>query len=139
MFSSNNKAKLGCFKDECAGKLLEEFILLKPKMYSMKYLKDDNSIKRAKGIQRSCVRALNHNSFKSVYNDEIDTFEDMTIINSENHVVYTKSFRKRGLSMWEDKRCWVGKNFSLPYGHYSLGLPPPSKRRKLLPSCGDIE
>ena len=35
IYSNINKAKLGCFKDECAGQLLEEFLLLKPKMYSI--------------------------------------------------------------------------------------------------------
>ena len=40
LYSITNKAKLGCFKDECAGRLLEEYILLKPKMYSMQYLQD---------------------------------------------------------------------------------------------------
>ena len=126
LYSNTNKARLGCFKDECAGELLEEMILLKPKMYSMKYLDTVNhSIKRAKGIQRAAVKKL--------------TIEDMTIITSKNHIVCTKSFRKRGLSLWEDKRCWLDKNLSLPYGHYSLGLPPPSKRRRCLPVTGDVE
>jgi len=140
LYSTTNRARLGCFKDECAGKLLEEMILLKPKMYSMKYLDSScHSIKRAKGVQRAAVKKLQHNDYRTVYYSEMDTSEEMTVINSKNHLVTTKSFRKRGLSLWEDKRCWLNKNLSLPYGHYSLGLPPPSKRRRILPAIGDVE
>ena len=140
LYSITNKARLGCFKDECAGKLLEEMVLLKPKMYSMKFLDSTHhSIRRAKGIQRAVVRRIEHSDYRNVYYTEKDTNEQITVINSKNHIVETKTFRKRGLSLWEDKRCWINKNLSLPYGHYSLGLPPPSKRRKCLPTAGDVE
>ena len=58
LFSLKNKAKLGCFKDETAGEEIEEMVLLRPKMYSMK-LKDD-TIKRAKGISKSIVKSMKH-------------------------------------------------------------------------------
>ena len=53
LYSTRNKARLGCFKDETAGQTLEEMILLRPKMYSMKYKDSDTSIKRAKGISNT--------------------------------------------------------------------------------------
>ena len=34
LYSLGNKAKLGCFKDEAAGKEIEKMVLLRPKMYS---------------------------------------------------------------------------------------------------------
>ena len=138
LFSNVNKARLGCFKDECAGRLLEEFILLKPKMYSMKYLNDDKSVKRAKGIQKAIVSSFDHVDYQNIYYSSMQSVETMTLIQSRKHQLSTVNIKKRGLSLWEDKRCWLEKNYSLPYGHHSLSLPPPSKRTRLLPKCGDV-
>ena len=75
LFSNDNRAKLGCFKDECAGRLLEEFILLKPKMYSMKYIDSHNAIKRAKGIQKSVVSSFTHENYRKIYYDKCESVE----------------------------------------------------------------
>ena len=46
-------------KDETAGIAIEEFVILKPKMYS--YLVDDNvSIKKAKGVNRNVAVIISH-------------------------------------------------------------------------------
>ena len=37
LYSLRNKAQPGCFKDESGGKKLNDFVLLRPKMYSMNY------------------------------------------------------------------------------------------------------
>ena len=58
MYSTVNKAKLGCFEDETAGQTLEEMIFLRPKMYSMKYRDSSTAIKRAKGISKHIVKAM---------------------------------------------------------------------------------
>ena len=49
LFSDNYKAKLGCIKDECAGQVIQEACLLKPKCYSLNT--SDGSKKTAKGVQ----------------------------------------------------------------------------------------
>ena len=50
-YDNSNKLVVGKLKDETAGIKLEEFVGLKPKMYS--YLVDDNSEhKKAKGVNR---------------------------------------------------------------------------------------
>jgi ssDNA-binding Zn-finger/Zn-ribbon topoisomerase 1 len=107
LYSIKNKAKLGCFKDETAGKEIDEMILLRPKMYSMKLKDSDDSIKRAKGISRSLVSNMKHKNFRKAYRNKNITFVNMTILKSKSHEIKTHTFRKRALSAWEDKRCRI--------------------------------
>ena len=139
LYSTVNKARLGCFKDETGGKILKEFILLRPKMYSMCYEDEDTvGIRRAKGIQTHVVRNLSHQDYLNVYNSTGETAHDMNTIESKAHIIRTKSFRKRSLSIWEDKRFWVDKNFSVPYGFMKEVPGPNPKHHRTLPPSGDI-
>ena len=138
LFSVSNKAKLGCFKDETAGKIIEEMICLRPKMYSMKLLGQETAIKRAKGISRHLVTSTSHNTYREAFLSQKETSYQMTIFRSRLHTIETVTFRKRGLSAWEDKRCWLEANSSVPHGSYLSGLPP--KRRRVFPTpySGDV-
>ena len=138
LYSAANKAKLGCFKDEAAGKVIEEMILLRPKMYSMKYLGENVAIKRAKGISRHLVASTSHESYREAFMSQRETNYDMTILRSKLHTIQTVTFRKRGLSAWEDKRCWLDANSSVPHGSCLSGLP--AKRRRVFPTpaSGDV-
>ena len=139
MYSVANKAKLGCFKDETAGQMLEEMILLRPKMYSMKYRDSDKSIKRAKGITKHIVQnTLRHNTYKEAFEEKKTTRVQMTILKSTQHTIQTTTFTKRALSAFEDKRCWLSENESLPHGHVDSPVPLPKRRRLLLPAGGDV-
>ena len=52
-------------KDETAGVVIEEFVGLKPKMYS--YLVDDNSEhKKGKSVHKNVVATIRHNEHKGV-------------------------------------------------------------------------
>ena len=139
LYSTSNKAKLGCFKDEAGGKIIEEMILLRPKMYSMKYLGEESSIKRAKGISRHLVASTSHETYREVFVRQEETSYQMTILRSKLHSIETVTFRKRGLSAWEDKRCWLDANSSLPHGS-SLSDEVPAKRRRVFPTplSGDV-
>ena len=56
---------VGKMKDETAAVAIEEFVGLKPKMYS--YLVDDNSEhKKAKGANNNVVATIIHNEYKDV-------------------------------------------------------------------------
>ena len=58
-----NKSIVGKMKDETAGVTIEEFVGLKPKMYS--YLVDDNSEhKKAKGVNKNVVARIRQNEYK---------------------------------------------------------------------------
>ena len=52
-------------KDETGGIAIEEFVGLKPNMYS--FMVDDNSEhKKAKGVNESVVTTISHNEYKDV-------------------------------------------------------------------------
>ena len=152
LYSTENKAKLGRFKNESAGKIIEEFMIAKPKAYSMLYYKmkeskiesknktlEKEGIMRFKGVPRAVVQNFTHDHYRQAYHHDFESVEHFKLIQSKDHHVSTVNHHKRGRSFWEDKRCWVSKNFSLPYGHYMLDLPPPRKRLRTLPISGDIE
>ena len=138
MHSIANKAKLGCFKDETGGQTIEEMILLRPKMYSMKYKDSDTSIKRAKGISKHIVRRTKHETYKAAFEEKKVTFAQMTILRSQQHTIKTTTFRKRALSAWEDKRLWLSENVSIPYGNKDSPLPLPKRARIDVPVSGDV-
>ena len=139
MYSTVNKARLGCFKDETAGQTLEEMILLRPKMYSMKYKDSDTAIKRAKGISKHLVRRMKHDIFREAFEEQKTTQVQMTILRSTQHTIQTTTFNKRALSAFEDKRCWVNENESFPHGHVDSPVPMAKRRRVVLPERGDVE
>ena len=62
-YYNSNKLVVGKMKDETACVAIEEFVGLKPKMYS--YLVDDNSEhKKAKGVNKNVVATISHNEYK---------------------------------------------------------------------------
>ena len=64
-YDSSNKFVIGKMKDEITGVAIEEFVGLKPRMYS--YLVDDNSEhKQAKKVNKNIVAAISHNKYKDV-------------------------------------------------------------------------
>ena len=138
LYSTVNKAKLGCFKDETGGQMLEEMILLRPKMYSMKFKDTDSSIKRAKGISKHIVKNMKHDLYREAFEEKKTTRVQMTIIRSKQHTVQTTTFNKRALSAWEDKRMWLNENDSLPHGHVDSPVPMAKRRRVMLPPTGDV-
>ena len=137
LFSLANKAKLGCFKDECSGARIKEGILLRPKMYSLK-LDDNKNIKRAKGISKCIVKNMKHKLYRRIFKQQIVSNVNMTVIKSKTHELKTTTLAKRGLSAWEDKRCWMSQNISLPHGHPDTQVPPPKKRKLELPPSSNV-
>ena len=141
LYSIDNKARLGCFKDEVAGQEIEEMILLRPKMYSMKMKGDDeekNSIRKAKGVGGSVTKNLRHTNYQEAYHQNKESTVDMTILKSISHTVYTYSFQKQGLSCWDDKRIWLNKNKSLPHGHVDSPVQYQKRICKIPPPSGDV-
>ena len=138
LYSTKNKAKLGCFKDECAGSDIDEIVLLRPKMYSIQTLGGEGDVRRAKGISRALVKNMRHQEYHDAYKQLKETYVNMTILKSVGHTIHTTTFRKRALSCLEDKRCWVNCNASLPHGHVDSPVPPPKRVRVSLPAAGDV-
>ena len=64
-YNNLNKVVVGKIKGETAGVVIEDFVGLKPKMYS--YLVNDNSQhKKAKGVNRNVVKTISPNEYKDV-------------------------------------------------------------------------
>ena len=64
-YDSSNKFVIVKMKDEITGVAIEEFVGLKPRMYS--YLVDDNSEhKQTKKVNKNIVAAISHNKYKDV-------------------------------------------------------------------------
>jgi hypothetical protein len=141
LYSAEQKARLGCIKDEGAGKIFIEWLLLRPKLYSM-LTAEMKEHKRAKGIQR-CVVAneVRHADYKSVYDSYCCTpvstsaaistsptssisskvvIREVRRFRSHLHSIDTISQRKCALTMFEDKRAWLSHNHSVAFGHFSL-------------------
>lgn len=119
LYSEMNKARLGCFKDEAAGKEIEEFVCLAPKSYSYKYV-DNHTDCRLKGVKEYKKKEISHDDYLNTYLTKIPKRMSQKNIQSQHHVLRTVTIPKVALNTWEDKRNWIGQNESYPYGHYKL-------------------
>ena len=64
-YDDSNKLTIGKMEDETAGVVIEEFVRLKPKMYS--FLVDhDSEFKKAKDMNRNVVEKIIYNGCKDV-------------------------------------------------------------------------
>ena len=131
LFTDNNKAKLGCIKDEVQGDFILEAVLLKPKAYSLRTLREKTCKKAAKGVQKCIREGLSHEEYAAVYRHQDEVGKVMRRFQSTDHVVHTIKQEKWALSVVDNKRAWISKNESLPYGHFRLDGPPAAKRPRL--------
>ena len=120
-YDKTNKKKLGCFKDECDGKIITNFIALKPKSYCFKIHNEAKEEKKSKGIPKQKVKkeiSYNH------YNDTLENNNCDTItfnsIRSKAHQIYSVSQTKKSLCNFDNKRYWIDNYNSVPYGYYGI-------------------
>ena len=86
-----NKKTIGLMKDELGGKIITEFVTLRPKTYS--YLTDDGKEdKEAKGTKKSVIKKMiKFNDYKKcLLNDEVILKSQQRFI-SKKHDVYTEN------------------------------------------------
>jgi len=105
-FSNENKKKLGKFKDEANGRIMEEYVGLKSKMYAYKFHRhnEEDAIKKAKGVKSNIISTeLTFENYLSVLNGE-QIFVNQFNIQSKYHTIYTQCQRKLALSGLDDKR-----------------------------------
>ena len=101
-------------------------VFLRPKMYSLEAyeyhtpLTDDSTIfelQRLKGMSRSVVaKEIDHSQYIRCLESEIPKRHTMTIIKSRQHELYIEQLTKTSLSIFDDKRKWLSKYVSVPYG-----------------------
>ena len=102
--TEKNKKVIGLMKDELGGKIMAEFVALRPKTYS--YLTDDcKEDKKAKGTKKCVIkRRPKFNDYKDcLLNNEI-ILKSQQSFNSERHDVYTEEVNKIARSSNDDKR-----------------------------------
>ena len=101
-YDNSNKLVVGKMKDETAGIAIEEFVGLKPKMYS--YLVNDNSEdKKAKGVNKNIVVATSHNKYKDVLLNKKYLRYSINKIQNKDHRIGTFEIGKISLSCFDDK------------------------------------
>ena len=116
LYSREFDSKIGLIKDENKGSKYKEWVFLKPKCYSL--LGDKESMK-AKGVNLKNTE-IRHQTYVNVYETGEIVSVNQERIGSINHQLYTMKFSKVALSGIDNKRCWIGKNKSLAYGHYLI-------------------
>ena len=115
--TGNNKKVIGLMKDELGGKIMTEFVALRPKTYS--YLTDDgNSDKKAKGTKKCVIkRILKFNDYKNCLLDSKIILKSQQRFKSEAHNVYTEEINKIELNSNDSKRLQTFDRItSYPYG-----------------------
>ena len=114
--TGKNKKIIGLMKDELGGKIITEFVTLRPKTYS--YLTDDGKEdKQAKGTKKCIIkRMIKFNDYKNCLLKEKVLLKSQQRFISKKHDVYTEDINKVALSNNNDKRIVSSdKITSYPY------------------------
>ena len=107
-----NKKLIGLTKDELKGRIMIEFVALRPKTYAYQiddygdYDDDDNiKLKKAKGAKKCVIkRVVKFNDYKDcLLNDKV-VLKSQQRCKSERHDAYTEEVNKIALSNNDDKR-----------------------------------
>ena len=119
LFDPTNKKVPLTMTDELNGQILEEAVLLRSKMYSIKYR--GGAKQSAKGVQKSVKKSLHHDKFVNCLKNRTTERAPMTRITSENHQIIVTMTNKIALSCFDDKRYIFEPGIdTLPHGHFWL-------------------
>ena len=120
-YDPTNKKVLGKFKDEMDGKVITNFIALRPKMYCLKVFNEQKVEKKAKGVPKNTVKKdLDMKDYENTLHKHKPKNVNFNAIRSKNHQIYSINQSKVGLTSYDNKRYWVNDTESVPYGHYSI-------------------
>ena len=113
-----NKKIISLMKGELGGKIITEFVTLRPKTYS--YLTDDGTEdKKAKGTKKCVIKKMiKFNDYKKrLLKNEVILKSEQRFISKKNDV-YTENINKIALSNNDDKRIISSNKItSYPYGY----------------------
>ena len=107
------------FKDEAGGKIIDEFVGLRAKLYSYKMLEGEES-KKCKGVKKLVVKnSITHENYKNCLFTGKEQLRKINVIRSHKHDIYTEEVNKITLSSSDDKRYILeGQTFAL--GNYRI-------------------
>ena len=116
--TGKNKKVIGLMKDELGGRVITEFVALRPKTYS--YLTDDcKEDKKAKGTKKCVIkRMMKFDDYKNCLLIGKVVLKSQQRFISKGHDVYTENINNIALSSNDDKRLIASdKITSYPYGY----------------------
>ena len=120
-YSAVNEKVVGKMKDECAGRLIAEYVGLRPKMYAILEA-DGRNIKKAKGVKRSVVsNEIQYDDYGETLRNKKTFHHAMDVLRSKGHHIYGQHINKISLSPFDSKR-WILENGidTLAYSHEEL-------------------
>ena len=95
LYDNSNKLVIRKLKDETGGVAIEEFIGLKPQIYSL--LVDNSEHKKAKGVNKNVVSTINHTEYKDF------SLNNNCIRHSMNSI--------QNKDIWNNRNIWNQRNF----------------------------
>ena len=99
-----NKKVIGLMKDELGGKIMTEFIALRPKLYSYKK-QDSLEDKKCKGIKKCIVKkTLTFEDYNTCLFNDSTEYRSQLMFRSSKHEVRTLKVNKVALNRDDDKR-----------------------------------
>ena len=99
-----NKKVIGLMKDELGGKIMTEFMALRPKFYSYREL-DGLKDKKCKGIKKCVVKkTLAFKDYKTCLFSDSTEYRSQLMFRSSKHEVHTIEVNKVALNRDDDKR-----------------------------------
>ena len=116
-----NKKVVGMFKDEAGGKIISEFVGLRPKLYAYK-MHEGKEEKRCKGVKKAVVkRSINFEDYKTCLFTGKPQTRTMNVIRSHRHELFTEEINKIALSANDDKRVILEDGIhTLAHGHWRI-------------------
>ena len=120
-----NKKVIGLMKDELGGKIMTEFVALRPKLYSYKKL-DGSEDKKCKGIKKCVVKkTLTFEDYKTCLFSDSTEYRSQLMFRSSRHEVHTIEVNKVTLNRDDDKRISRKDGIStFARGHKDLSWSP---------------
>ena len=113
-----NKKVPGMMKDEAGGRIIEEFVGLREKLYSYKMFEGKEE-KKCKGIKKSVIKKnISFDDYKECLFSEKPQIRKMNVIRSHGHEIFSETVNKIALSANDDKRIIMDDKIStLAFGH----------------------
>ena len=116
--TGKNKKIIGLMKDELGGKIITEFVTLRPKTYS--FLTDDGKEDKKAKRTKKCIikKMIKFNDYKKCLLDDEVMHKSQQRLISKKHDVYTENINKIALSNNDDKRIISSNKIrSYSYGY----------------------
>ena len=116
-----NKKVPGMMKDEAGGKIIEEFVGLRAKLYSYKMFEGKEE-KKCKGIKKVVIKKqISFDDYKECLLSKQTQMRKMNVIRSHQHELYSETVNKIALAADDDKRIILDDGVStLAFGNKIL-------------------